>query len=177
VSPGRLPSASISILRPSEAASRSLLRSRGAPRTRSPDSAVPPVVAGELSLRGYPTSSRFASRLSSTLRTRCFSPTSATDLRHEHPWNARFPGARLTPHRPPSSSPTEVGFSRAAPDRLATIRPRLRVRLTAHRSSFGPSTHDETRAASSRRSPRRGPTVRSRATRAFSVRMELANGL
>lgn len=46
---------------------------------------------------GYTALSWFAFRLPSMLRRRCFSPTSATDLRHEHPRFARFPGTRFSP--------------------------------------------------------------------------------
>lgn len=177
LSPGRLPSAPISILRPSEALRRPCYGSSETPRTLSPGPAVPSFVWEGRLLRGYSTSSRVASRLPSTSWTRCFSPTSATDSRHEHPWNARLPGARLSPHRPQGASPTEIGFARAAPDRLSAIRPRLRARLTACRFSFGLLVHDETRDVSSRRATRRGPRLRSRPARALSVRTDLPSSL
>lgn len=177
LSPGRLPSASISILRPSEALRRSCYGPFETPRTLSPGAAVPPFVGGGRLLRGYPRSPRVASRLPSMPWTRCFSPTSAIDSRHEHPWTARLPGARLAPHRPQGASPTEVGFARAAPDRLSAIQPRLRARLTACRFSFGSLVHDETRDVSSRSAPRRGPRSRSHPARALSVRTELPSSL
>jgi hypothetical protein len=66
---------------------------------------------------------------------RCFSPTSATDIRHVHPWTVRFPGMRLSPS-PTDTAPccdtprgvpqrvfrgtgAELPCGNAAPDRCA----------------------------------------------------------
>jgi len=78
-----------------------------------------------------PASPRFASRRPSMLRRRCFSPTSATNALHVHPWIVRFPGiatrAAIDPllirslHRDPYG-PRGSRAGQAAPDRLATIR-------------------------------------------------------
>lgn len=93
-----------------------------------------------------PASPRFASRLPSVLRRRCFSPTSATNTLHVHPWIGRLPSfaARaatttrwaLPPSRPLRASSLKAW--RAAPDRLATIRPQVSTRLTA-RAQLRPS--------------------------------------
>jgi hypothetical protein len=84
---------------------------------------------------------RFASRLPSMARRRCFLPTSATDSRHEHPWIARLPGTQLALRRPQDASPTRRSrFFRAAPDHLAAIQPRLGTRLTA-RLQLRPAAH------------------------------------
>lgn len=78
-----------------------------------------------------PASPRFASRRPSMLRRRCFSPTSATNALHVHPWIGRFPGIaaraaidplliRSLPRDP--CGPRRSRAGQAAPDRLATIR-------------------------------------------------------
>jgi hypothetical protein len=63
-------------------------------------------------------------------RRRCLLPASATDLQHEHPQIARFPGAWLTPCRPPVAL-THVQSDSAASDPLAESRPRVDTCLTA----------------------------------------------
>ena len=94
-SPGRLPSASISILRPSEVHRSSCYGPREAPRTLSPGALDWPPRRGTPPHRA--TSRCLGSPLGSPRapRGRCFSPTSATDIRHEHPQIARLPGSQL----------------------------------------------------------------------------------
>jgi len=94
----------------------------------------------------FPASPRLASRLPSALRRRCFSPTSATNALHVHPWIGRLPSfaaraATTTRSALPPSRPFRASRSRAlraAPDRLATIRPQVSARLTA-RTQLRPS--------------------------------------
>lgn len=93
-----------------------------------------------------PDAPRFASRLPSVLRRRCFSPTSATNVLHVHPWIGRLPNfatraATTTRRKLPPSRPlraSRLRAWRAAPDRLATIRPQVSTRLTA-RTQLRPS--------------------------------------
>lgn len=84
----------------------------------------------------YRATPRFASRLPSALRGRCFSPTSATDFPKRAPHRSPdFRAARLAPRRPATAN--EAGRSppptsrRPTPDHLAAIQPRIGVRLTA----------------------------------------------
>jgi hypothetical protein len=70
---------------------------------------------------------------------RCFSPTSATDVRHEHPHTVRLPSSQLALRRPRSLFDRSRG-ALAALHRLATTQPRLDARLTA-RAQLSPSTH------------------------------------
>jgi hypothetical protein len=56
-----------------------------------------PPCPGRAAALSYPAPSWLASRLTSTAPGRCFSPTSATDVRYEHPLFARLPSPRLAP--------------------------------------------------------------------------------
>jgi hypothetical protein len=109
LSPGCLPSVRCSAFRPSEA-----------PRVPCNVRAerLAPLSPGACGLSHHKMSrrtalfppTRIASRLSSKARRRCFSPTSATDSRHEHPQLARFPDTQLAPRWPPDPSSTEIEF-------------------------------------------------------------------
>jgi hypothetical protein len=82
--------------------------------------------------RATPCRSRFASRLPSIARRRCLSPTSAIDSRHEHPRDRSISGPAACAALIAGFFPSpKVGFSRATPDRLAAIQPRLGARMTA----------------------------------------------
>jgi hypothetical protein len=73
------------------------------PRTLSPDAMEPPSSRNELPRRATPRLRGSPLGLPSIeRRRRCFSPTSATDIRHVHPWTVRFLGMRLSP------SPTDT---------------------------------------------------------------------
>lgn len=61
---------------------------------------------------------------------RCLLPASATDLQYEHPQIVRFPGAWLTPSRPPVAL-THVQSDSAASDPLAENQPQVDSHLTA----------------------------------------------
>jgi hypothetical protein len=86
---------------------RSLLRSRiTAPHPCHPKRCEPALVKETgPPPRATPTRSRFALRLPSSERTRCFLPTSATDSQPEHSRIARLPSAQLALHRPPPAAP------------------------------------------------------------------------
>lgn len=112
------------------------------PCGRAPGNDLAAVAPGQPSnpvlVRGFgfaqprsPASSRFASRLPSTLRRRCFSPTSATNALHVHPWIGRFPSfaARAATDHPPPPSPS---------------RPFRASRLTSGASGAGPPCDDPT---------------------------------
>jgi len=122
--------------------SRSLLRSRKAPRTLSPEPRDSASSRGRAQGPCYPALPRFASRLPSVelgedAPHRLLQPTHDTSTRRF----ARLPGTRLSPHRPHRSFPARLDvdrsprlderFSCAAPDHLAAIRPQLALRLTA----------------------------------------------
>jgi hypothetical protein len=85
---------------------RSLLRSRQtAPHPCHPTRCEPALVKETgPPPRATPTRSRLASRLPSSERTRCFSPTSATDSQSEHSRIARLPSAQLALRRPPPAA-------------------------------------------------------------------------
>jgi hypothetical protein len=68
-----------------------------ADRRLSPTVCCLPPSRGWLPLRAVPRSLGLPRGFPRRTRARCFSPTSATDRRHEHPWIARLPGARLAP--------------------------------------------------------------------------------
>lgn len=95
-----------------------------------------PLVRDGASVPCYRATPRFASRLPLALRRRCFSPTSATDYRNEHPNRSPdFRAAQLAPRRPVTADETSRSSlptpRRPTPDRLAAIQPRMSMRLTA----------------------------------------------
>lgn len=79
---------------------------------------------------------------------RCFSPTSATDSRYEHPQIVRFPSVRLSPNWPRAVL-NEIQNCNAVPEDLAVVRPQVDARLTT-RSNFGQITHNATFEGESR---------------------------
>lgn len=70
---------------------------------------------------------------SSTSWTRCYSPTSATDLRHVHPKSVRFSSVWLSPRQPPLRVTATMSQQLSRRWRRLTLRqnqPRMDARLT-----------------------------------------------
>jgi hypothetical protein len=91
------------------------------------------LVRGRAAAPPYPAPSWLASRLTSKTPGRCFSPTSATDIpiRALVPRPIPAPAACAAKSASAMSSEREpLAIRRAASDRLATIRPRVELRLT-----------------------------------------------
>jgi hypothetical protein len=72
----------------------SFTRPSSAPLSRD---ASLPSMSGRAATPPYPAPPWLASRLTSTAKRRCFSPTSATDPRYEHSYLVRFPRPQLAP--------------------------------------------------------------------------------
>jgi hypothetical protein len=91
------------------------------------------LVRGRAAAPPYPAPSWLASQLTSKTPGRCFSPTSATDIpiRALVPRPIPAPAACAAKSASAMSSEREpLAIRRAASDRLATIRPRVELRLT-----------------------------------------------
>lgn len=97
------------------------------------------LVFGRAASPPYPAPPRLASRLTLAALGRCVSPTSATDIRYEHPKFRSIPEPSARAAMTASLMNTELApnaIRTAAPDRLSPIRPQVKPRLTT-RSSFG----------------------------------------
>lgn len=151
------------------------------PRTLSPDALEPLLRREGAAAPCYPTPSRPASRRTSKTTGRCFSPTSATDIQHEHPWNARIPGARLAPRRPQGTSARGTGPYAFSPcgarpprgDRTpAEARLTARLSASAHSLTYSTSPHPFRSGCGAS-----GTAERPHVIRAFSTRLTLASDL
>jgi len=116
--------------RPEQATSRSLFTCTASPRTLSPATSRARLVKGWTVASGYPTARapRGLPLGSRRRRERCVSPTSATNLRYEHPLDCPIPERSARP------VPSRARF-RALPIHLRSMTSsgsRVKLRLTAN---------------------------------------------
>jgi len=169
--PEHLPSDRDTTLRSRETRSRSLKWSRASSRTLFARCDPARLVRVGAVRPGYSPLARFALRLPSRSRRRCFSPTSATDLSTRAPAerSTSGPAASCSDRlRPTCRTEVQPSEPRAASNRLAAIRPQMATHLTArnqlrlHRPRL---PRREPSAARERHPRRRGVITRLRGRR------------